>query len=809
MLSITREKSRNTNIESPTHVLLYTANGKMASNLQNHEAKLQNWAHVVNIFMYGIINSVTTIPFLYGYAVIVFSHKDFADFMPALTKLIIFSSAVHQIMFTLTSSLPCAIGQAQDAGLILLSTMVTSVCNSLGDDVPLEAKVATSIVGIGIATALLGVCLVIMGKLKLAALVAYLPVPVIGGYLAYIGIFCLYAGLALCTGLVVNDIKSMIGVFNNAHDVLHCVPGVVGGVFLRVISQRYNNSLILSGAILIMPVVFFFILLVGGISMDDARNGGWIHLGQEPATVSEMIGLFDFSLVHWNQLPKQFGTWIVMVLIVAFSSCIDVAAIELETGKKLKYNYELMTVGWSNVVSGLLGGYPGSYIFSQTIFTYHSKTNSRIVGVCLLVSEIALVLAPVSVMSYVPRFVFAAVVIFIAIALMIQWLVLSYQKLSLREYAVLWMTFIAVNVLSLDQGMLIGVGIAIVNFLLGYIHLPVVNRKPRSSGMFRTLEERRLLNEKCDTIAYFEFNGFLFFGSSVQILDRVQKAVYVRRQLSSDMDDVETNYVNAANLPLTPREHPAPLIRCLDGTPATHPDAVPTNYVVMDFTNVTAMDTTAARSAFLILQKYCSNHDITVVYAAALPHIRSTLVKNNVVGSDSFFPSTESALDFCENQILAGATGVRRKSSFHDECSRQLTQFFAGESDDSQILSNIDEFFKKREVPAGHEFYSVGESSDRFYFLASGCVTLSKSNGLEESASIVMPGSLFGEVDFFSHQQRQLMAFAMKPCTVLEMRRGTYELMQEQHPVLLTRIRDVVIQSMAVSLSNALKYSSR
>ncbi|KAE8960276.1 hypothetical protein PR002_g30270, partial [Phytophthora rubi] len=592
--------------------------------------------------MYGIINSILTIPTMYGYAVILFSHKDFEDFMPALSKLVMFSSVVHQVMFTLMSSLPFSIGQVQDAGLIFLSTMATSICDSLGDDVPVEAKVTTSIVTIGIATAALGVCLVVMGKLRLAALASYLPMPVIGGYLAFIGIFCLYAGLALCTGLVVNNVESMASVFDNAHDVLLCVPGVLGGAFLLVVSQRYDNSFILSGAIMIMPVMFFFIMLVGGISMDDARDGGWIDPAKDPATVSELLNLFDFSQVHWGQLPKQFATWIGMVFIVAFSSCLDIAAIELDMGKKLDFNHELKTVGWSNVVSGLLGGYTGSYIFSQTIFTYRSKTNSRIVGVCVIISEFAIVVAPVSVMSYVPRFFFAATLIFIAIDLMIEWLVLTYKKLSLREYAVLWMTFIAVNIMSLDVGMLVGVGIAIVNFLLGYVRQPVVNRKPRSSGAARTLAECRVVDEKRDVVAYFELSGFLFFGSSVQLLDRVQKAVYVRKTIPGHEDDAGENYLGDAGMPLTPDENRIPLIECLDGSPASNPDVVPTEYVVMDFTSVTAMDATAARSAFLILQKYCSNHAITVVYAGASTQIRNVLLKNEITGGESFYSSTES-----------------------------------------------------------------------------------------------------------------------------------------------------------------------
>ncbi|ETL98965.1 hypothetical protein L917_04064, partial [Phytophthora nicotianae] len=198
-------------VNCPSQPLLSTTGTPSAINNKTHDSKTkQNLEKIANSLLYGVVNAIRAIPTMYGYAVIIFSHHAFADFMPALSKLVIFSSAVHQVMFTLMSTMPFAIGQVQDAGLIFLSAMATSICNSLGDDVSPEAKVATTIVTIGIATASLGVCLVVMGRFKLAALASYLPMPVIGGYLAFIGVFCLYAGLALSTGLVINDFSSMI-----------------------------------------------------------------------------------------------------------------------------------------------------------------------------------------------------------------------------------------------------------------------------------------------------------------------------------------------------------------------------------------------------------------------------------------------------------------------------------------------------------------------------------------------------------------------------------------------------------------------
>jgi SulP family sulfate permease len=107
--------------------------------------------------------------------------------------------------------------------------------------------------------------------------------------------------------------------------------------------------------------------------------------------------------VHWRVIPTQIFTWLGMYFVVAFSSSLDVAAIEMNMGTELDYNHELVTVGWSNTLSGLLGGFTGSYIFSQTIFTLKSNTNSRIPGIVVIVAEVIVFVSPISLTSYIPK----------------------------------------------------------------------------------------------------------------------------------------------------------------------------------------------------------------------------------------------------------------------------------------------------------------------------------------------------------------------------------------------------------------------
>ena len=121
------------------------------------------------------------VPCLYGYASVIFSHEVYQPHINALSKLVILSSVVHQFCFTIFSSLPFSIGQVQDAGLIFLSAMSHQIATEILKDGNSEEIVAevlsTTIVLLGLSTALLGVVLILGGKFRVADAVAYLPLP--------------------------------------------------------------------------------------------------------------------------------------------------------------------------------------------------------------------------------------------------------------------------------------------------------------------------------------------------------------------------------------------------------------------------------------------------------------------------------------------------------------------------------------------------------------------------------------------------------------------------------------------------------
>lgn len=131
---------------------------------------------IFHYLIYAIINVIIAVPGLYGYSSVIFNNPAFQPHMAALSKLVIFSSLVHQFAFAMFSSLDFAIGTVQDAGLIFLSSMANSIANDILDNGgTVDEVLSTTLVILPLGTASLGFVLILLGKFRLLDIVSYLP----------------------------------------------------------------------------------------------------------------------------------------------------------------------------------------------------------------------------------------------------------------------------------------------------------------------------------------------------------------------------------------------------------------------------------------------------------------------------------------------------------------------------------------------------------------------------------------------------------------------------------------------------------
>ncbi|KAH9109121.1 hypothetical protein LEN26_005710 [Aphanomyces euteiches] len=788
--------------------------------------------------MYGLINATLVIPVFMSFTAIIFSDPFFQPYMPALVKLVGFSCAVHQTVFSWKSSLPFAIGQVQDAGLIFLSAMASSIVSILhaDKDTPPSVVIATTLVTLSMATMLMGLALILTGHFKLASLVQYLPMPVIGGYLSYIGFFCLEAGLGLMAGAEIKNVADWWKL-GNSEAIIHLLPGILCGLVLYIMSTKFQHFLVLPLSLVTILVGFYTFLFLTGLSFDDVRATGWVS--PPPDVIStpwEVFQLFDFSLVQWRVIPNQILTWLGMYFVVAFSSSLDVAAIEMNMGSELDYNHELKTVGWSNAISGICGGFTGSYIFSQTIFTLKSNTNSRIPGLVVLIAELIIFVSPVALTAYIPKFFFGALLSLIAIDLMMEWLIHASAKLRLREYLIVLATFVLINIFGLESGMLGGLVCAMTNFVFTYSEGVSVVKTFSRSRVQRNYQDRQYLSKHQSQIVTLELHGYFFFGSSIRLMELIKNNIYVVATNSNPKESTPLLHASA----IAQVDEAADKSICtlkeydeLKNDQAHHArgaqlGTLPTKFLLLDFHHVTGIDATASRSCFQAMKTILARHNITLSFARLSPDIERQLEKNEVLGGIStinIFKSVDAGLEACENLLLnerppqtpmsmLQAKNLFPKSKRSPSQSSTLLDVLESalgswmEEDTLSSLSySIETYFLKKELRVGERVFTQNDATTSLFIVEYGELEIyneNKDNSPNHRIIKVSQGSLVGEVDFYLEQERSFTCQAVVPTVVYELTREALDSMVKQDPKLCTAIQIVFLKCMSLGVHNHL-----
>jgi len=131
-------------------------------------------------------------------------------------------------------------------------------------------------------------------------------------------------------------------------NLLLAFPGLLAGLLLTWISRNATNDAYLPLTMVGIPALFYVIVYATGSGLEGARESHWVGDVAPPVPVQDLFTLVDFSLVRWDCVGEILWTWVGMVFVVSFASCLDVAAIAMDKGEALDTNRELATVGIGN-----------------------------------------------------------------------------------------------------------------------------------------------------------------------------------------------------------------------------------------------------------------------------------------------------------------------------------------------------------------------------------------------------------------------------------------------------------------------------
>ena len=112
----------------------------------------------------------------------------------------------------------------------------------------------------------------------------------------------------MCIGHTIMTPSDWSNLFNS-HAATLALPGFLAGIFLTYVARKCSDEAMLPISMVIIPTLFYLFLFFRGLSIEDAREGGWVGEESPPVPVEDLFHLVDFGKVRWGLITEIIATW--------------------------------------------------------------------------------------------------------------------------------------------------------------------------------------------------------------------------------------------------------------------------------------------------------------------------------------------------------------------------------------------------------------------------------------------------------------------------------------------------------------------
>ncbi|HEX6399151.1 MAG TPA: SulP family inorganic anion transporter, partial [Actinomycetota bacterium] len=517
------------------------------------------------------------------------------------------------------------VGTVQDAATVVLGLVAVAVSAKVADldhvaqqgglkdyerpDIFLTVVAATFLVTIAC-----GVLFFVIGRFGLGGLVRFVPYPVVGGFLAGTGWLLFKNGVNSATGMQVH-LSNVLQLFE--FRLTHLLPALAFGVVLLVAVRVVKRPLVIPAVIGIGLVVFAIAMIAGGSSLEEVRADDWLLGPFETTRLWELQTHQALGGADWPSVFEQWAEIAGAVFVATLGILFNISGTELVLDRDLDVNREMRDAGVLNVISGTFGGVPGYHALSLSALAEHMKVDARAAGLIAAAVPLAAVAFGAHVVGLIPRMIVGGVLVFIGLAFMVEWVWDKRRLLPPLEYGVVVAILVGIAVLGFRNGVVIGLVAALVLFAISYGRIDLVREvafgETYRSNVDRPPVERAELRTLGDRVQILRVSGFVFFGSTNRLLERV------RRRTEED----------------------------------------PPRFVVIDLRRVSGVDSSAVVSFAKVL-RLAEASGFEVIFTDASDPVRAQLARGGVVETEGlvrFEPDLDRGLQRCEDALLQSAEG--------------------------------------------------------------------------------------------------------------------------------------------------------
>jgi len=683
-----------------------------------------------------------------------------APYLPYGIGMALFTASAVGLVITFTSSIPNAIAIPSDRTAPMLALLTGGIAASfpLGAD---ERLLPTCLAALVLSTLLTGVTLLLLGRNRLGQIIRFLPYPVVGGFMAGAGLLLAKGALTVATGLEI--VPEQVPQLFEPSVALRWMPSLAIAVTLIIAARRLRHFLVVPSIMIFAVVLFYGVAWIAGLSLPQLRDIGWLpnafpHALAQPSTFS----LFFAS--DWPRIFHHVETLGTIVLVSALSLLMISGALEVLAHVEIDADRELQAAGWANIVSALGGGLVGFHSLSITSLALRVGPPTRWIGLLTALGAGVTLFAGPNLVSYLPIPMLSALLMYLGLNFLVEWLVDSYRRMPRSDYLII----VLIVVVVAWAGYIIAVGVGLVTavalFALRYSRIDVVrmelNGAQHRSNVDRTKEEAEILGELQPAILILKLQGYIFFGTAHSLLHRVRV-----------------------------RAHAA--------------DAPPLRYLILDFRHVTGIDSSALLSFAKLLQ-FSRQFEFRILCTSVTAPVLHSLRREPALfaGEDALLvhPDLDHAMEWCEARQLAphaGNLGGRVPTA------EELLQ--AALPERREMAKRLVRYFTPQKVAAGTVLAVQGELTRDLFLIEQGRIRAQFRTGHGESIRLrtMGAGSVVGEIGLYLGLPRTASLMAETESVVWKLATDSLLAMERDDPQAAATLHEFLARIVAGRLVQA------
>jgi sulfate permease, SulP family len=610
------------------------------------------------------------------------------------------TTMIGLIFVALFSSVEVSIAGLQDNPTVLMSVAVASLATVLGSGPELIASVIALIMLTTLST---GGFFLLIGHYGLGGLMRYIPFPVIGGFLASTGWLMVLGGVNVMLGfpLSLDTLPNLV----QPDQIISWLPGIVFGLILFVGVSRIRHFLAMPGLLLGGVAVFYLILVMSGISIEEATQRGLLLNELAGTTTFQPLPIRDLATANGGAVLGQVGNIGAILIISAVSVLLNISGLELGLHKDVDLNHELRTAGIANLLSALLGGMITYQGLSLSILNHQISGKGRMAGVVAGLFCLLMLVIGTSLLTYIPKALLGGLLIFIGLNFLNDWVFQGYKKFGRLDYGVVLLILFIIASTNYLVGVAVGLVLMVIIFVVNYsrtnIFHHIASGAEVSSKVERNAYHQRQLGKMGQQIYALELQGFIFFGSANAIVD------HIRKRLS---------------------------------------DEQPLAFVVLDFRRVAGIDSSAAFSLMKVKHLAVMNH-FRLVFTHLTPDMRTELERSGLTIDEQvyIFSDLDHGLEWCEEQLLEKSQITKTHIATHLQIQLSDRGFSAENTD------KLRPYLEQIMLMEGEHLIDQGEQVSDLFFIEIGQVSVYLEMGDHQRVRVQTRGmgTIVGEIGFF------------------------------------------------------------